>query len=119
KPKGPTNRVSLVAARDPHDLNPLATAQRLVASNIQEGRVLSCHDLSDGGLFVAAAEMCIASGMGLIVGEEMFMSDEAFAERPGRYLIELAGAADAEALRDRFAPRTDVIDVGPAQHLLK
>ena len=31
----------------------------------------------DGGVAVAAAEMCIASGLGLIVGEEHFMTDDA------------------------------------------
>ena len=45
--------------------------------------------VSMGGLLVAAAEMCIASGLGLIIGEEYFMTDDAFIERLGRYLVEL------------------------------
>jgi phosphoribosylformylglycinamidine synthase len=32
---------------------------------IKQGAVVSCHDVSDGGLPVALAEMCIASGYGL------------------------------------------------------
>jgi phosphoribosylformylglycinamidine synthase II len=32
---------------------------------IRDGLILSCHDLSEGGLSVAAAEMCIGGGLGL------------------------------------------------------
>jgi phosphoribosylformylglycinamidine synthase len=38
--------------------------QRLHAA-IQAGRVRACHDLSEGGLAVAAAEMCIGGRLGL------------------------------------------------------
>ncbi len=46
----------------------LATALALhnqVAALIAAGKVQSAHDVSDGGLAVALAEMCIASGLGI------------------------------------------------------
>jgi phosphoribosylformylglycinamidine synthase len=36
-----------------------------VREQIDQRRVAACHDLSDGGLLVALAEMCIAGGTGL------------------------------------------------------
>jgi len=39
-----------------------------VRGQIHVGRVDACHDLSDGGLLVALAEMCIAGGTGMEVG---------------------------------------------------
>jgi phosphoribosylformylglycinamidine synthase len=123
--KGRTNRVVLVSARgvrdvrDVRDLDILSRTHRLVASIIREGRVVSAHDLSDGGLFVAVAEMCIAAGKGLIVGEDLFMSDDAFAERTGRYLLELDELTPADEMRNRFAGIADVTDVGLVQHFRK
>jgi len=38
-----------------------------VRSAIRNGQVTACHDLSDGGLAVALAEMCIKSGKGATV----------------------------------------------------
>jgi len=38
-----------------------------VRDQINAGQVMACHDISDGGLFVALAEMAMASDMGLTV----------------------------------------------------
>jgi phosphoribosylformylglycinamidine synthase II len=58
---------------------------------IQSGLVQACHDLSEGGLAVAAAEMCIAGRLGLNLNLE---SDEAltilFGEVNGCLLVEVA-----------------------------
>src|SRR6185503_7166735 len=46
----------------------LERAPRILAAlfaEIREGRVASCHDLSEGGLAVAAAEMAFGGGLGL------------------------------------------------------
>ncbi|MFP6699187.1 MAG: AIR synthase-related protein, partial [Alphaproteobacteria bacterium] len=53
---------------------------------IVEGWVDSCHDLSDGGLLVAAAEMALAGGIGLALSGP---NDAGFwfGEDQGRYLI--------------------------------
>jgi phosphoribosylformylglycinamidine synthase len=61
----------LVVASAPVDQHGLAVAYELhkrVASLIAEGKVRSAHDVSDGGLVVAVAEMCIASGLGATLG---------------------------------------------------
>jgi phosphoribosylformylglycinamidine synthase len=38
---------------------------RMLHRSIQAGLVRACHDLSEGGLMVAAAEMCIGGRLGL------------------------------------------------------
>jgi phosphoribosylformylglycinamidine synthase len=114
-----TGRVCLVSAKDVFDLKVLAWTHRKVAEAIAKGLIVSCHDVSDGGVAVAAAEMCIASGLGLIVGEGMFVGEEAFAERPGRYLVELADGSQGEALRKIVGEVADVTDLGLVQHLKK
>jgi phosphoribosylformylglycinamidine synthase len=74
----------------------LQTAPKLFAAvhaAIVQGLVRACHDLSEGGLAVSAAEMCFAGGIGADItalpGE---MSDEAklFSESPSRFLVEVA-----------------------------
>ena len=45
----------------------LATERRhgeLVRALCEQGHIEACHDLSDGGLYVALAEMALASGIG-------------------------------------------------------
>ncbi|HSV13913.1 MAG TPA: AIR synthase-related protein, partial [Tepidisphaeraceae bacterium] len=117
--KNRTARVCLVSAKDPADLKSLAATHRLVAQSIAAGEIVACHDISDGGVAVAAAEMCIASGLGMIVGEELVADEEAFAERAGRYLIELREPTLADELRQRFSSAAEVVEFGLVQHLRK
>ena len=72
-----------------------AATHRALAKQIATGRIAACHDVSDGGAAVAAAEMCIASGLGMIVGEEVFD----FEERLGSYLVELTDVHHVHPLR--------------------
>jgi phosphoribosylformylglycinamidine synthase len=58
-----------------------------VSQALKEGHILSCHDLSDGGLLVAVAEMCIGSGFGAQI--QSMPVDELFAEGNARYVIEV------------------------------
>jgi phosphoribosylformylglycinamidine synthase len=116
--KNRTGRMVLVSSRD-LALDTLAKTHRGMSKQIAAGRVAACHDVSDGGVAVAAAEMCIASGLGLIVGAEHMMTDEAFAERPGRYLVELKSTEDRDAFAADFAGAADVADFGLVQHLRK
>ena len=56
----------LVTGRPPViDLALERAVQSFLRQAIAQGLVASAHDLSDGGLVVAAAEACIASGLGL------------------------------------------------------
>jgi phosphoribosylformylglycinamidine synthase len=117
--KGRTHRVAMIAAKRPAELANLAATHRAVAKVIADGKLAAVHDISDGGLAVAAAEMCIASGLGMTVGADLFMNDRAFAEGPGRYLVELGDGMTSEELRSRLADVADVTDVGLVQHLRK
>jgi phosphoribosylformylglycinamidine synthase len=66
----------------------LAAAHRALAAAMRSGRIVSCHDVSDGGWLVAAAEMCIGSGLGLLLEPE----DRKFFDEPrGQYLVEFEG----------------------------
>jgi phosphoribosylformylglycinamidine synthase len=117
--KGRASRVALVAARWPTDLANLAATHRRMAEVIAAGQVAACHDVADGGVAVAAAEMAIASGLGLIAGAETLMTEAALAEGPGRYLVELAEGGQTADLAARFGDLADVTDVGITQHLKK
>ena len=70
---------------------------------IRAGHVVACHDLSDGGLAIALAEMCMASGIGAVVdigdGPRHALL---FGEDQARYLVSLA-PAEAETLAERAA----------------
>ena len=57
-----------------------------VAALIAAGTVNAVHDLSDGGLAVAVAEMALASGLGAVV-EVALDAASAFGEDQGRYLV--------------------------------
>ena len=78
---------------------------RSVHKAIRKGVVQACHDLCEGGLAVAAAEMAIAGGHGMEIDlgdvpvAESDLSDATrlFAESPTRFLVEVA-PDDAQAL---------------------
>ena len=78
----------------------------LVRSLIHKGSVAACHDVSDGGIAVALAEMCLASNM----GATLVIPDDAtsalgwlFGEDQARYLLavepEAADRVEEEAAR--------------------
>ncbi len=74
---------------------------------IRDGLVTAVHDLSDGGLAVALAEMAMASGIGATVGEPDGGEPLAafFGEDQGRYLVTVrAGGVDG-------LPRPDGVSV--------
>ena len=60
-----------------------------VRALISDGTVRAAHDLSDGGLAIAAAEMALGSDVGVSLGYQGDLSDAAFlyAEDQARYLI--------------------------------
>ncbi|QDT38150.1 phosphoribosylformylglycinamidine synthase subunit PurL [Stratiformator vulcanicus] len=71
---------------------------------IHTGTVRSCHDLSEGGLAAAAAEMAFAGGLGIELTFPDGVDPTAllFAESPTRFLIEVR-ASKAEEFETRFA----------------
>ncbi len=84
-----------------------AATFRALHAAIRAGQVRACHDLSEGGLAVAAAEMAIAGRLGLRLdlhplprGSDVHDDATAlFAESSARFLVEVASedAADFEA----------------------
>jgi phosphoribosylformylglycinamidine synthase len=91
----------------------LTTAPRILAAlhgAIRDGLVRACHDLSEGGLGVAAAEMAFAGGLGLrldlrAVPRASDVTDDGvllFAESPTRFLAEVR-PADAAAFAAALA----------------
>ena len=62
---------------------------------IHEGTATAVHDLSDGGLLIALAEMAISSGIGASASAPSGLAPHAFwfGEDQGRYLVSAAPAA--------------------------
>ncbi len=55
-----------------------------------KGLVLACHDLSEGGFAVAAAEMCIAGRMGMLLDvDDTDTTLALFGESNSRFLVEV------------------------------
>ncbi len=98
--EGPPPPVDLAAERRNGDF---------ARAEIQAGRVAACHDLSDGGLLVAAAEMALAGGVGATLRPPLADAVAGlFGEDQARYLLavedpddmlERAAAAGVPALR--------------------
>ena len=75
---------------------------RRLTGAIDASLVLSCHDLSEGGLGVAAAEMALAGGHGVSIelsrmpGGADTVHARLFSESAGRFLVEVDEAHAAE-----------------------
>jgi phosphoribosylformylglycinamidine synthase len=87
-----------------------------VRSQIGAGRVAACHDLSDGGVALALAEMVVAGGMGLAVA----MPDDGacpahawlFGEDQARYVLAVRPAAADAVLADAAASGVPASQLG-------
>jgi phosphoribosylformylglycinamidine synthase len=82
---------------DIDDADALRVAFEGVCTLVREGRVLACHDRSDGGLFATLAEMAFAGHCGLEVdlkslGDDAFAA--AFAEEAG-WVLQVRTADEA------------------------
>ena len=72
---------------------------RALHQAIKNGLVKSAHDLSEGGLAVTAAEMCIGGRLGLNIAETSIVL---FAEANGCLLVEVS-PTDAPAFEKQLA----------------
>lgn len=71
----------------------------LIREWIGNGQVTAVHDVSDGGLLVALAEMALASGLGCTLEAELTTA-QAFGEDQSRYVVTApAGTALPEAVK--------------------
>ncbi|TNF33160.1 MAG: phosphoribosylformylglycinamidine synthase subunit PurL [Deltaproteobacteria bacterium] len=94
---------------------------------MRAGLVRACHDLSEGGLLVAAAEMALGGRRGLTVDLSAVPVEDglrprqiAFLERPGRLLVEVAPrdvAAFEAALAGHVCARVGAVTDGDALHV--
>lgn len=91
----------LEGAPPPVDLADEIKAGRLVRALIREGNVSAVHDVSDGGLLVAVAEMALAGGIGVdLFPYEGRLPPHAiwFGEDQGRYVLSVSPARAEETL---------------------
>ncbi len=73
----------------------------LVARLLAAGAVRACHDLADGGLAVAVAELCLAANVGAVLEPAPADASEAgwlFGEDQGRWLLAVPPARLPELL---------------------
>jgi|Deesub1362A_J573_1020465.scaffolds.fasta_scaffold00053_21 phosphoribosylformylglycinamidine synthase len=91
-----TNQKSFRVPRT--DPEKLKLYSETLLDSFRKFKVYSCHDLSEGGLTVAVAEMCIASGLGAEIdlrGIEGKPFVKLFSESNTRWLVEVSeGDAD-------------------------
>ncbi len=98
----------------PHvDLDAERKAGEAIRAAKAKGLVTAAHDLSDGGLAIAAADMALAADLGLTISGEG--AGWFFGEDQARYLVACeAGNADAllSLLADAGVPAAAVGSVG-------
>ena len=98
------------------DIPVLRTAIEVVAGGIDRSAVVSCHDISDGGLAVALAEMCIGGDVGAEVDlskmEKLRSDVKLFSESNTRWLVELKKGKEKQLPRDRKVKVTRLGSVG-------
>jgi len=80
-------------------------AGELVRALIGDGLLAACHDVSDGGLLVAVAEMALAGGIGAQIEppKGVPLAAWCFGEDQGRYLLEVPDGALAAVLEQAHA----------------
>ncbi|HEV3237254.1 MAG TPA: phosphoribosylformylglycinamidine synthase subunit PurL, partial [Gemmataceae bacterium] len=77
------------------DLQSAPSIFEAIHKAVQAGLIRSCHDLSEGGLAVALAEMALAGGLGADLTSAMATSQEMadevilFSESPTRFAVEV------------------------------
>lgn len=78
-----------IGAPPPVDLITEKARGEFVLAAIKSEYVSMCHDIGDGGLAVALAEICMASGKGIVIDQEIpYYSHAAlFGEDQARYII--------------------------------
>ena len=90
----------------PTDLTVEKNAGKIVLQLIADGLVSAVHDISDGGLAVALAEMAMAGGIGADVEwhRDYTQAQWWFGEDQGRYIVTVP---DTQALNEALAKGTE------------
>ena len=93
-------------APPPMDLAKEKRTGDFVRGLIEQGLIASCHDISDGGLLVAVAEMAMAGDIGATIEASSigvpseFLHAWLFGEDQGRYVV-CVPASEFDSLRER------------------
>jgi len=83
------------------DLKLITKVLSSITSGIRSSHILSCHDISEGGMAAALAEMCFGADFGAQISIEPFKTRDdliLFSETPGTFLVEVKNAKIAEKL---------------------
>ncbi len=98
----------------PVDLRAERRTGDFVRACIAKGAISACHDVSDGGLAVALAEMALASGIGAIINEAQpfGVAESFFGEDQGLYLVTVPDDHLAEFLADAAAADVPADPIG-------
>jgi len=98
----------------PVDLKAERRTGDFIRSAIERGLISACHDVSDGGMAVALAEMALASGIGAMINEAQpfGVAGSFFGEDQGLYLVTVPDEALAEFLADAAAADVPADPIG-------
>ncbi len=84
------------------DTRNLAEVFEAIHQGIQQDKILACHDISEGGLFVTLFEMCVGGNLGahviLNTGKNIRPDYFLFNETPGCFLVEVDRKFNAQKL---------------------
>jgi phosphoribosylformylglycinamidine synthase len=84
-----------------------------VRTLIRAGRLTACHDVSDGGLLVALAEMALAGGIGAVIAANDDVNHVSlFAEDQARYVVTCAQGSAAAILKDTERHGIEALAIG-------
>lgn len=85
-----------------------------VRTQIRESVVTSCHDISDGGLYVAIAEMAMSAGIGasLVIENSIPLSAALFGEDQARYVVTTSKEQEATLLHAARSANVVVKKIG-------
>ncbi|MBU0686212.1 MAG: phosphoribosylformylglycinamidine synthase subunit PurL [Thermoplasmatota archaeon] len=95
------------------DIGSLRAGIDVVIGGIERSAIVACHDISDGGLAVALAEMCIGGDIGAEVDltrmEKLRSDVRLFSESSSRWVVELRSGKEKQLPKDR---RTRIVRLG-------
>ncbi len=98
----------------PVDLAAERRAGDLIRAGIASGAITACHDVADGGLAVAIAEMALAGSIGALIdtSAECGTAGTFFAEDQGLYVVTLADHALYSFLSGAHAAKVPAEPIG-------
>ena len=83
------------------DLTSIDKVFSSITAGIKSSQILSCHDISEGGLAAALSEMCFGGNCGAEISTKNYKSADEnilFSETPGTFLVEVENEKVAKKL---------------------